>query len=178
MSVEQLLGGHEAGFGIRGCLDDDHDAHVGSPSLCGRPLWRPVTATTSEPLAVSTRMTRAATIRQCSTCCSSTSTRRCWRPRRPGHFETEMRQCLQHADEMAQEGTAAGLRSSWKTPGTAKTVRVRGGKTSVLDGPFAETKEVLAGLQPGRGGVLGGRGAHGAGVPVDAVRLHRGAAGP
>jgi hypothetical protein len=24
-------------------------------------------------------------------------------------------------------------------------VRVRGGKTSVLDGPFAETKEVLAG---------------------------------
>jgi hypothetical protein len=30
--------------------------------------------------------------------------------------------------------------------GTAKTVRVRGGKISVTDGPFAETKEYLAGF--------------------------------
>jgi hypothetical protein len=29
---------------------------------------------------------------------------------------------------------------------TATTVRVRGGKTSVTDGPFAETKECLAGF--------------------------------
>ncbi len=29
---------------------------------------------------------------------------------------------------------------------TATTVRVRGGKVSVTDGPFAETKEVLAGF--------------------------------
>ena len=29
---------------------------------------------------------------------------------------------------------------------TAKTVRVRHGKTSVTDGPFAETKEILAGF--------------------------------
>ena len=29
---------------------------------------------------------------------------------------------------------------------TAKTVRVRGGKMSVMDGPFAETKEQLAGF--------------------------------
>jgi hypothetical protein len=30
--------------------------------------------------------------------------------------------------------------------GTAKTVRVRNGKLSVTDGPFAETKEILAGF--------------------------------
>jgi hypothetical protein len=30
-------------------------------------------------------------------------------------------------------------------PTQARAVRVRGGKTSILDGPFAETKEVLAG---------------------------------
>ena len=29
---------------------------------------------------------------------------------------------------------------------TAKTVRVRGGKVNVMDGPFAETKEQLAGF--------------------------------
>lgn len=29
---------------------------------------------------------------------------------------------------------------------TAKTIRVRGGKTLVTDGPFAETKEVLCGF--------------------------------
>ncbi len=29
---------------------------------------------------------------------------------------------------------------------TAKTVRIRGGKVTVIDGPFAETKELLAGF--------------------------------
>ena len=29
---------------------------------------------------------------------------------------------------------------------TAKTVRIRGGKASIVDGPFAETKEQLAGF--------------------------------
>ena len=33
-----------------------------------------------------------------------------------------------------------------EAPATARSVRVRGGSTSVLDGPFAETKEVLAGF--------------------------------
>lgn len=62
----------------------------------------------------------------------------------PGEFETEMRHCLQHADEMAQQGRL--LESQQLEPvNTAKTVRVRGGKTRIVDGPFAETKEVLAG---------------------------------
>jgi hypothetical protein len=62
----------------------------------------------------------------------------------PGEFDSEMRQCLQHADEMAREGRLLGAQQL-EDPVTAKTVRMRGGKTSVLDGPFAETKEVLAG---------------------------------
>jgi hypothetical protein len=62
----------------------------------------------------------------------------------PGEFDTEMRQCLQHADEMARQGRLLGSQQL-ESPGTAKTVRTRAGKTSVLDGPFAETKEVLAG---------------------------------
>jgi hypothetical protein len=63
----------------------------------------------------------------------------------PGEFESEMRQCLQHADGMAREGSLLGAQQL-EDPGTARTVRVRGGRTSVLDGPFAETKEVLAGF--------------------------------
>jgi hypothetical protein len=62
----------------------------------------------------------------------------------PGEFETEMRHCLQQADEMAQQGRL--LESQQLEPvATAKTVRVRGGRTRIVDGPFAETKEVLAG---------------------------------
>jgi hypothetical protein len=36
--------------------------------------------------------------------------------------------------------------SALKPVHTAKTVRIRGGNTSVTDGPFAETKEVLGGF--------------------------------
>lgn len=62
----------------------------------------------------------------------------------PGEFESEMRQCLQHADEMAQQGRL--LESQQLEPvATAKSVRVRAGSTRIVDGPFAETKEVLAG---------------------------------
>jgi len=63
----------------------------------------------------------------------------------PGEFGSEMRQCLQHADEMAQEGRLLGAQQL-EDPASARTVRVRRGKTSVMDGPFAETKEVLAGF--------------------------------
>ena len=63
----------------------------------------------------------------------------------PGRFETEMRDCLQHADEMTQQGTLLAFQQL-EPPGTAKSVRVRDGKTRIVDGPFAETKEVLAGF--------------------------------
>ena len=42
------------------------------------------------------------------------------------------------------EGTLLGS-NKLEAPGQARTVRVREGPASVFDGPFAETKEVLAG---------------------------------
>ena len=63
----------------------------------------------------------------------------------PEQFNSEMRECLHHADELAQQGTLLGFQQL-ENPETAKSVRVRGGKTRIVDGPFAETKEVLAGF--------------------------------
>lgn len=63
----------------------------------------------------------------------------------PGAFDAEMKQCLQHADEMHSDGKLVSFQQL-EAPATARSVRVRDGKTSVLDGPFAETKEVLAGF--------------------------------
>ena len=62
-----------------------------------------------------------------------------------GEFDTRMRQCLSHADELREQGKL--LESQMlEEPSTAKTVRVRNGRQTVVDGPFAETKEVFAGL--------------------------------
>jgi hypothetical protein len=63
----------------------------------------------------------------------------------PTAFDAEMKQCLQHADEMQSDGKLVSFQQL-EAPATARSVRVRGDKTSVLDGPFAETKEVLAGF--------------------------------
>jgi hypothetical protein len=59
-------------------------------------------------------------------------------------FNQEMRGCLQHADELAKQGTLVASQQL-EPPAKARTVRVRGGRTSIVDGPFAETREVLAG---------------------------------
>jgi hypothetical protein len=63
----------------------------------------------------------------------------------PEQFDTQMRQCLLHADVMQREGRLKAFQQL-ESVDCAKAVRVRSGKTSVLDGPFAETKEVLAGF--------------------------------
>ena len=60
-------------------------------------------------------------------------------------FDARMRQCLRHADELRDQGTLMDFRQL-QEPATARSVRIRGGKTAVVDGPFAETKEVLAGF--------------------------------
>lgn len=60
-------------------------------------------------------------------------------------FDARMRQCLRHADELRDQGTLKDFRQL-QEPATARSVRIRGGKTAVVDGPFAETKEVLAGF--------------------------------
>lgn len=60
-------------------------------------------------------------------------------------YASRMRGCLQHADELRTEGKLKDFRQL-EDKTTAKSVRIRNGKTTVLDGPFAETKEVLAGF--------------------------------
>jgi len=62
-----------------------------------------------------------------------------------GRFDTMMRECLGHADELVGEGTLLGFQQL-EEPATAKSVRIRAGRTSVVDGPFAETKEILGGF--------------------------------
>lgn len=62
-----------------------------------------------------------------------------------GRFDSMMRECLAHADEMVGEGTLLGFQQL-EPPATAKSVRIRAGRTSVVDGPFAETKEILGGF--------------------------------
>jgi hypothetical protein len=56
-----------------------------------------------------------------------------------------MRECLTHADELRRDGF---LTDSQMLEGaeTAKSVRIRNGRTKVTDGPFSEAKEVLGGF--------------------------------
>ena len=56
-----------------------------------------------------------------------------------------MRDCLVHADQLRRDGS---LTESQMLEGveTAKSVRIRNGKTKVTDGPFSEAKEVLGGF--------------------------------
>ena len=62
----------------------------------------------------------------------------------PEEYDGEMRHCIRHAMGLVEQGTLVGF-SKLEEPAQARTVRVREGRTSVFDGPFAETKEVLAG---------------------------------
>ena len=61
-----------------------------------------------------------------------------------GEYDTMMRHCLQHADELQAEGTLLGFQQL-EPASTAKAVRRREGKVAVVDGPFAETKDLIAG---------------------------------
>ena len=60
-------------------------------------------------------------------------------------YDRHMHGCLRHADELQASGTLL-MAQQLQPPATARAVRVRGGKSSVTDGPFAETKEILAGF--------------------------------
>ena len=62
-----------------------------------------------------------------------------------GRFDEMMRDCLEHADGLHAKGRLMESRML-KPVGTAKAVRVRNGKLTIRDGPFAETKEVLGGF--------------------------------
>lgn len=60
-------------------------------------------------------------------------------------FDATMRRCLEHADELRKDGH---LLDSQMLEGasTAKSVRSRKERMTIVDGPFAESKEVLAGF--------------------------------
>lgn len=62
-----------------------------------------------------------------------------------GEYDCMMRHCLEHADELKAEGTLLGFQQL-EPASTARAVRRRGDKVAVVDGPFAETKELLAGF--------------------------------
>jgi hypothetical protein len=61
-----------------------------------------------------------------------------------GQADAMMRDCFNHADELRGNGHLLESQQL-EAPATAKTVRIRNGRTSVVDGPFAETKEMLGG---------------------------------
>ena len=56
-----------------------------------------------------------------------------------------MRSCLEHADELRREGRLLETHMLGEAR-EAKAVRVRNGRATVFDGPFAEAKEVLGGF--------------------------------
>jgi hypothetical protein len=60
-------------------------------------------------------------------------------------FDTKMRDCLVHADELQSQGYLIESQQL-EEPVTAKSVRIRKGRKTVVDGPFAESKEVLGGF--------------------------------
>lgn len=62
-----------------------------------------------------------------------------------GKADEMMRNCFSHADELREQGS---LQDSMQLdePETAKTVRIRNGRVTTTDGPFAEVKEMLGGF--------------------------------
>ncbi len=62
-----------------------------------------------------------------------------------GQFDAKMRDCLGYADELRQDGRLLDSQML-QNPASAKSLRVRNGRQTVMDGPFAETKEMLAGF--------------------------------
>lgn len=60
-------------------------------------------------------------------------------------YDALMRGCLRHADELQAQGTLV-MAQQLEAPSTARTLRQRGGEERVTDGPFAETRELLAGF--------------------------------
>jgi hypothetical protein len=62
-----------------------------------------------------------------------------------GQADAMMRDCFAHADELHQEGHLIESRML-QGPERAKSVRIRHGRSTATDGPFAEAKEVLGGF--------------------------------
>ena len=55
------------------------------------------------------------------------------------------RECMNCGDTLTKQGLMLGG-EALEPIGTAKTLRIRNGRIGITDGPFAETKEQLAGF--------------------------------
>ena len=62
-----------------------------------------------------------------------------------GEFDVLMRGCLQSADALRRDGILVDAQQLEPVE-TARAVRRRDGQLRITDGPFAETKELLAGF--------------------------------
>lgn len=62
-----------------------------------------------------------------------------------GEFDRLMHGCITHADELRADGRLLDSQKL-EAPATARSLRVRDGKSTIVDGPFAETKEILGGF--------------------------------
>jgi len=60
-------------------------------------------------------------------------------------WDTLRRETLEYVEELRQRGQLISA-EALKSVRTATTVRVRNGRLSITDGPFAETKETLGGF--------------------------------
>lgn len=71
---------------------------------------------------------------------------KCWADLSQPERETLMSECDRYAQDMVASGHARAC-AALHPSSTATTLRVQGGRRLITDGPFAETKEVLAGFQ-------------------------------
>jgi len=55
------------------------------------------------------------------------------------------RECMNCGEELQKQGVLLAAEPLFRAD-TAKTLRIRDGRVAVIDGPFAETKEQLAGF--------------------------------
>jgi hypothetical protein len=62
-----------------------------------------------------------------------------------GAFDTSMRACLDHADALRRQGRLLDSQML-EDPGSGRLMRVRNGQRTIVDGPFAEAKELIAGF--------------------------------
>ena len=62
-----------------------------------------------------------------------------------GEADAMMRNCFDHADELQRSGHLIQSQQL-EEPRTARSVRIRKGRTTTTDGPFTEAKEMLGGF--------------------------------
>ncbi|ALN83987.1 MULTISPECIES: YciI family protein [Lysobacter] len=62
-----------------------------------------------------------------------------------GEYETMMRGCIAHADDLRETGVLLDSQML-AAPAKATSLRTRNGRTTFMDGPYAEAKEYLGGF--------------------------------